>query len=222
MPVGSNVKDGLKGCLGSCLLVSALLVMLVVLDLAETFLELTSDLQVYYYEQDQKSICIKCLTSQMFLNFSIKPSFSVFTWLSFTLNLCHSVSVEKDTTTTAARGMEYTQTHTQYGQHTQAAATHIPWLGLMNGPSLNYFVQISFRPLKKRSSLFIHFTFAPGLQYLCLCLQRIYPPPIQEEEKKAFKEKTERDRETGREREKSNLHNVHKMMRSEFDNLHKL
>lgn len=155
----------------------------------------------------------------------------MFIWLSFTLNLCHSVSLQKDTPITAARGTEHTHrytptdihahTHTQYGQHTQAAVTHIPWLGLMNGPSLNYFVQISFRPLKKRSSLFIHFTFAPGLQYLCLCLQRIYPPPIQEG-KKAVKEKTERDRETGREREKSNLHNVHKMMRSEFDNLHKL
>lgn len=66
----------------------------VVLDLSRTFLELTSDLQVHCYEENQESVSIKCLTSQMFLNFSIKPSFSVFIWLSFILNLCHSVSTE--------------------------------------------------------------------------------------------------------------------------------
>lgn len=136
----------------------------------------------------------------MFLNFSIKPSFSVCIWLSFTLNLCHSLSTEGYYYCRCHGHRKHTNTHIhiQYGQHTQAAATHIAWLGLMNGPSLNYFVQISFRPLKKRSSLFIHFTFAPGLQYLCLCLQRIYPPPIQEGGKKACKRK---DRKRQRDRE---------------------
>ncbi len=154
-----------------------------------------------------KKACIKWLTSQMFLNFSRKPSFSIFIWLPFTLNLCHSVSLQKDTA--AARGTVYTHTntrahihtHIQYGQHTQAA-THTPWLGLMNGPSLNYFVQISFRPLKKRSSLFIHFTFAPRLQYLYLCLQRIYPPPIQEEKMPVKKKDRKRQRDREEERKK--------------------
>lgn len=147
-------------------------------------------------------MCMKWLTTNLSLNFSIKPQFSVFIWLSFTLNLCHSVSTEKYYYCYCQGHGMHTNTYIQYGQHTQAAATHNPWLGLMNGPSLNYFVQISFRPLKKRSSLFIHFTFAPRLQYLCLCPQRIYPPPIQEE-KKPVKEKTEKDRERGREREKA-------------------
>ncbi len=96
----------------------------IVLDLAGNFLELTNALQVYHYEQEQESICIKWLTRQMFLNFSIKPSFSVFIWLSFTLNLCHSVSLQKDTTTTAARGTEYTQTRTHTHTHTH---THTVW-----------------------------------------------------------------------------------------------
>lgn len=141
--------------------------------------------------------------SRFFLTFSIDRDTSEISqciWLSFTFNLCHSVCLcplQKDSTTTAARGTyihthnthdTYTcacsHTHIQYGQHTQAAAVHSPSLVLMNGPSLNYFVQISFRPLKKRSCLFIHFTFAPRLQYLRLCLQRIYPPPVQEEREK--------------------------------------
>lgn len=50
--------------------------------------------------------------NQMFLNFPLKPPLSVSVQLSFTLNLCHSVSQQKDTTTTAARGMKNTQTHT--------------------------------------------------------------------------------------------------------------
>lgn len=72
--------------------------------------------------------------------------------------------------------------HFQIVTHTHTnTAEHNSWPGLMNGPRLNYFVKISFRTLKKRSSLFIHFTFAPRLQYLRLCLQRIYPSLIQEE-----------------------------------------
>lgn len=159
--------------------------------------------------------------SRLFLTFSIdkkkKKKISQFIWLSFTFNLCHSVCLcplQKDPTTTAARGTyihaQYTQhthtrvlSHTQYGRHTQAAVVHSPLLVLMNGPSLNYFVQISFRPLKKRSCLFIHFTFAPRLQYLRLCLQRIYPPPVQEEreKKKTVKEK-DRKRQSDREGER--------------------
>lgn len=79
-------------------------------------------------------------------------------------------------------------THT-LGQHTQSTAEHNPWLGLMNGPSLNYFVKISFRTLKKRSSLFIHFTFAAGLQYLRLCLRRIYPLPCRRKQPKRGRER---------------------------------
>lgn len=96
----------------------------------------------------------------------------------------HTYTCTHTHTHTRLRAFSHAHTHTQYGQHTQASAVHSPLLVLMNGPSLNYFVQISFRPLKKRSCLFIHFTFAPGLQYLRLCLQRIYPPPLREGEKK--------------------------------------
>lgn len=95
---------------------------------------------------------------------------------------CHSVSAQT-CYRRCYQGHLCSHTHAQYGQHTQTAGVHNPWPGLMNGPSLNYFVQISFRSLKKRSSLFIHFTFAPRLQYLRLCLQRIYPPPIQGKKK---------------------------------------
>lgn len=146
--------------------------------------------------------------------FSSESLFWLFNFLYSTVNRCNSVSTEG--IWNSCYGCKHalpdivTHTHT-HEQHTQSTAEHNPWLGLMNGPSLNYFVKISFRTLKKRSSLFIHFTFAPRLQYLRLCLQRIYPPPIQEE-------KNQREAE----REKSNLHNVHKMMLSEFDNLHKL
>lgn len=100
-------------------------------------------------------------------------------------------------------------THIQYGQHTQAAAVHSPLLVLMNGPSLNYFVQISFRPLKKRSCLFIHFTFAPRLQYLRLCLQRIYPPPVQEERKKNCKRKGQKETERQGGREKKAIYTMY-------------
>jgi hypothetical protein len=56
-------------------------------------------------------------------------------------------------------------------------------LPVMNGPiaGLNDFVQISFRPLKKRSSLFIHFTFAPGFNIFVYACREF---PLQEKERR--------------------------------------
>lgn len=130
----------------------------------------------------------------MLVNFSIKPSFYR---LCGCLSLLIAVIPSPYTSTPPPSLPGTRNTHIQYGQHTQAAATHIPRVGLMNGPSLNYFVQISFRPLKKRSSLFIHFTFAPGLQYLYACKEFTLLPS---KSKKAWKRK-DRKRQRGRERQ---------------------
>ncbi len=61
---------------------------------------------------------------------------------------------------------------------------------MINGPiaGLNYFLQISFRALKKRSTLFIHFTFAPSFNiFVYACKNHPSPPPPHSQEKEGKK-----------------------------------
>lgn len=61
---------------------------------------------------------------------------------------------------------------------------------MINGPiaGLNYFLQISFRALKKRSTLFIHFTFAPSFNIFVYACKESTPPTPYSQEKEGKKQ----------------------------------